>query len=48
MSTCVWRVSDCKNVSLCRETAREGLAEAVSCGSRELLQWMEKKDDLRG
>jgi hypothetical protein len=29
-------------VSSCWEIAREGPAERVSCGSRELLQWMMK------
>jgi hypothetical protein len=30
------------------EIAREDPVEGVSCGSRELLEWTEKKDDCRG
>jgi hypothetical protein len=47
MHTCAWRVSDCKNVSSCWETAKEGPVDGVSCGSRELLPWAENKYDRR-
>jgi hypothetical protein len=31
--TCVWRLSDCKNVSLCWEITRRGPVEGVLCGT---------------
>jgi hypothetical protein len=31
--TCVWRLSDCKNVSLCSEITRRGPVEGVFCGT---------------
>jgi hypothetical protein len=31
--TCVWRLSDCKNVSSCWEITRRGPVEGVLCGT---------------